>query len=145
MPETIEELAPKHNKQVIALCKDLVRHSFVMNNLVSEEGQVNDPVVRGHVEAHTEKVGDSVADIRHSFALPPRPAQSAAGANDPVDLMSQAQSLKLLQGNIQKFVSKVTGLLDEISGQIGTDARQSLKELSRKLNNDLCRTSYMMR
>lgn len=147
MPKTatIEQLTPKHDRQIFALCKDLVLHSFIFNNFVIEGGQINNPVIRGHVETHLEKIGESIGDIQHIFALPKRPPTPAYGAHNQGDRMTQVQSLKLLQRNIQKFVLIVTGLLDEISGQIGADARRPLNELSRNLNNDLCRTSYMLR
>ena len=141
----LKKLTPKQNRQVKALCEDLDQHSFIITNLIIQEGQVTNPEIRGHVEAHLEKIDDSLADIRHAYTLPTRPPRPVNGVHNQVDQMTQVRCLKLLQHNIQNFTSKVTSLLNEVSWQIGVDARRPLKELYRKLDNDLSRTSYMLR
>ncbi len=140
------EVKQGFKKQVASICHDLRLHSSVVNNLLLENSHVHSPVILGHFEAHMEKVNDSIAEIKFDYEIAPLSPSGLSGANlqpESKDL-TDTQGLKLLRRRIQNLGTKVRGLLDAKVQRNGNFETEALTDLSRKLNNDLCRTSYLL-
>ena len=147
MKQTNEDVVSSTKGQVAAICEELVRHSTTIDQLISEEGPVHNLVIQGHMEAHLEKIENSLIDLCHKYEIAEQALMARAQSNQKPnadDLETQRQGMTLLLNNIKKIEGKVKTLLTTSSTKGKPYRISPLRDLSRKLKNDLCRTSYLL-
>lgn len=146
MNKTQEDIVSSTKEQVVAICDDLAHHTSKIDRLISDEGPVDNIVIQGHIEAHLEKVEDSLFAICNEYDISEnRFSQKGDAIQTKFEpkVKTQRQGMKLLSQSIQILKYKLGVLLSRASERTRAQL-QLLDELSIKLENDLSRTTYLM-
>lgn len=134
-------------KQISGICEDLAIHIEVFSMLFKDCKSVKSPIVRGCLESHLEKVKDSLFYIRARFQLKrpikPLSSQPRYGYYSMEATAKPGQQINLLLTNCQVLITKINAVLVR-NKQMGPERKKPLKELLRKLENDLCQTAYFV-
>jgi hypothetical protein len=143
----MQNINPNTKVQIAAICEELTRHTSAIDSLISDEGPVSNLVIQGHMEAHLEKIEDSIEVLSRKYGIKESqligtPLSELTQISNKME--TQRQGMKLLQSNIKKLDAKVRHLLPKTAQRTGVPRFGPLRELSRKLKNDLCRTSYLL-
>ena len=131
---------------ISSICEDLVQHSSTLHKMLSKGDMICNPYIKGHMEAHFEKVEDSLFAILNEYEISEnRFSQKTDTIQTKFELnaKTQRQGMRLLSQNIQILKYKLGVLLSKAS-EITRAKLKPLDELSIKLENDLSRTTYLM-